>query len=286
MKKILLLICTITLFWFSIINTFAYNPTTGDKQKVEDLKLQLSGIIQENNEDLWHFYYQIKSLQRDHTFDQRIDYMLSSLFFYLRDKMNARKKIAQVLSKDYKKDFVDDLKDNIVKNDDIYENCLWWYQTLDDISFAYNYPTALLIASRYRETNCGYYLPSNGDGPFQILNEDYGTGEITEDIFVQSVIDYIEFSRNKYERYERANKADEDPKYKFKLSYTGVDYTGIVRHWALYNGLSGYTVYGDAKPMKPSYVFDGYEWEFADSLRFGILPKTIKILDRELANKY
>ena len=94
------------------------------------------------------------------------------------------------------------------------------------------------------------------------------------------------FSRNKYSRYERANKAENNPEFKINLSYSNVDYTSIVRHWALYNGLSWYTVYGDAKPMKPEYVFDGYGNDFANSLRFGILPKTIKILERELANKY
>ncbi|MEI7557984.1 MAG: hypothetical protein WCJ45_04055 [bacterium] len=46
---------------------------------------------------------------------------------------------------------------------------------MDTISFANDFPTALTIATRYRETNCGYYLPGNGDGPFQILSKDYGT---------------------------------------------------------------------------------------------------------------
>ena len=64
--------------------------------------------------------------------------------------------------------------------------------------FANNFPTALTIATRYRETHCGYYLPSNGDGPFQILSKDYGTGEINEDTFTQSIQDFIDFSKGKY----------------------------------------------------------------------------------------
>jgi len=54
------------------------------------------------------------------------------------------------------------------------------------------------MAIRYREASCGYYLPSNGDGPFQIISKDYGTGEITENIFVQSIQDFINFSQSKY----------------------------------------------------------------------------------------
>ena len=57
---------------------------------------------------------------------------------------------------------------------------------MDTLSFANNFPTALTIATRYREANCGYYLPANGDGPFQILSKDYGTGQITEAKFLQT----------------------------------------------------------------------------------------------------
>jgi hypothetical protein len=75
------------------------------------------------------------------------------------------------------------------------DNCIGWYNTLDDISFAHNFPTALTMAVWYRETTCAYFLPSNGDGPFQILDKDYGTGEITSKIFVDTVVDFMEFTR-------------------------------------------------------------------------------------------
>jgi len=58
------------------------------------------------------------------------------------------------------------------------------------------------MAVRYRETHCGYYLPKNGDGPFQILSKDYGTGEITPDLFIQTVQDFITFSKIKYGNYK------------------------------------------------------------------------------------
>ena len=43
------------------------------------------------------------------------------------------------------------------------------------MSFANDFPTALTIAVWFRESTCGYYLPKNGDGPFQIVSKDYGT---------------------------------------------------------------------------------------------------------------
>ena len=93
-------------------------------------------------------------------------------------------------------------QEDIMKDEPVSEYCIGRYNTLDDIAFTHDYPTAVLIATRYRETNCGYYLPRNGDGPFQIVNKDYGTGDIDEAAFVESVLDFVEFSKNKYSRYE------------------------------------------------------------------------------------
>ena len=166
-----------------------------------------------------------------------------------------------------------------MKDKSVDASCLGWYNTLDDIAFTHDYPTAVLIATWYRETNCGYYLPRNGDGPFQIVSKDYGTGEIDEATFVQSVLDFIEFSKNKYDRYEGANNANG---HIVELSYTGITFTGIVRHGALYNGLSGYTAYGDAQPLNPHYVWDNYGEEYSGALRFGLFPQTLKIMEWEL----
>lgn len=73
---------------------------------------------------------------------------------------------------------------------------------MDTISFANNFPTALTIATWYRETHCGYYLPANGDGPFQILSKDYGTGQITEAKFLNMMQDFIDFSKAKHLQYK------------------------------------------------------------------------------------
>jgi hypothetical protein len=73
---------------------------------------------------------------------------------------------------------------------------------MDTISFANNFPTALTIATRYREVTCGYYMPTNGDGPFQIVSKDYGTGQMTEAKFLQTIQDFIDFSKAKHLQYK------------------------------------------------------------------------------------
>jgi hypothetical protein len=50
------------------------------------------------------------------------------------------------------------------------------------------------MATWYRESTCAYYLPSNGDGPFQIVNADYGTGDMDEKVFVNTITDFLEFA--------------------------------------------------------------------------------------------
>ncbi len=263
--------------------SFAYQPTAEDEQTLVSLRSQLIDIINDNNEDLRDFYYQIRHLQNTYQFEERVDYLLTDLKNYLWTRIQAQKRQAKFLSKSDKQTFVDQYKWNIMKEKEIDPNCIGRYNTLDDIAFSFDYPTAVLIATRYRESNCGYYLPHNGDGPFQIVGKDYGTGEITEETFVQSVIDFIKFSKDKYKRYQQANATSW---YTVDLSYTGITLTGIVRHGALYNGLSWYTVYSDAQPLNPHYVWDNYGIEYSGAIRFGLVPQTIRILEWELQNSY
>ncbi|NOZ43981.1 MAG: hypothetical protein GXP45_02370 [bacterium] len=269
----------IALFFFSAHSLFAYQASDADLAKLQSLKTQIMDIVQDNNEDLRDFYYQIRHLQNSYRFDERIDFLLTELKNYLWTRLQVQKRQAKTLAYPQKKAFLEQYQDPIINNSEIEANCIGWYNTLDDIAFAFNYPTALLIATRYRESNCAYYLPHNGDGPFQIINEDYGTGEITEATFVKSVVDFIRFSKNKYQRYENANSTSG---YTVDLSYTGLTLTGIVRHAALYNGLSGYTVYGDAQPLNPHYLWDNYGEEYSGAQRFGLFPQTLRVLKWEL----
>lgn len=280
--KFWLFVCAVAIIVASD-SVLAYQPTDKDSATLVSLRTQLLDIIDDNNEDLRDFYYQIRNLQNKYSFDDRIDYMLTDLKNYLWTRIQVQKRAAKFESKATKQAFVDDYKWEIMKEKELDSNCIGRYNTLDDLAFSFDYPTAVLIATRYRETNCWYYLPSNGDGPFQVVGRDYGTGEITEEKFVQSVIDFIRFSKDKYSRYEGANSASW---LIVNLSYTWFDMTGIVRHGALYNWLSWYTVYGDAQPLNPHYVRDNYTEEYSGALRFWLFPHTVRVLEWEMENEY
>lgn len=265
---------------------FAYTPTTQDIVDTAILSNKLGEITSGKNISLRNYYDQTRNLQIQYSSDERLNYMLWKIKDYLYEKIYTQKTKAKILSKAFKQDFVDEYLSGVMIDEETGVNCTGWYNTLDDMSFIYDLPTALTTAIWYRESTCGYYLPKNGDGPFQIESKDYGTGQITSDVFIQSVEDFLVFANNKIDRYESVNKAEEDTGYKINLSYTGFDLTWIVRFGALYNSLSGNTVYGNILPKRPGYVWDGYGEEYSWAIRYGILPKMIKSLERELENAY
>jgi hypothetical protein len=93
--------------------------------------------------------------------------------------------------------------------------------------------------------------------------------------------DFIDFSKWKRTQYKT--------KLWINLTYTGFDMTWLVNHTALYNGAtitwsttSGY----QALPINPRYAYDGYGQQYSGALRYGLIPKFLKVLDWELKNSY
>lgn len=278
MKKYLAIICIIL---GSVGISVAYNPTETDTQQLNKIKWVLNTV---SSNDLWNYYQQFAKLQKAvFTQDDKLNYLLTNLRDYSYSQFSILKNLAKQQSKAEKTDFFNTYKNNIILDQDVYNNCLGWYNTIDNISFANNFPTALTLAVWYRESTCSYALPKNGDGPFQIISKDYGTGDITEELFVKTVEDFIEFAQNKIKRYNDRNASND---LSIDLSYTGASYTDLLRFAALYNGLSWGTVYGEISPAAPKYFFEGYQTDqrSGESKKFWIFPKYLKLIERELNN--
>lgn len=274
MKKNLLALLVI---WIAIlgVSSAAYVPTAKDTSNIKSLKNQLDTLIQNNNINLRDFYNQTTQLQSQYSWDGRLNYMLWELNTYLYTNLSAQKTAAKATTKVAKKEFLDEY--NTWYDTGItltVDQCSLQYNTIDNISFAYDMPTAVTMAIWYRESNCGFYLPKNWNWPFQITTKDYGTWEMNQQLFIQTVTDFLEFSKNKLSKYNLS----------WNLTYNNFDYTGIVNFAALYNGgtRSGWVV----TPNNPNYVFDGYGEAYSWAKRFGVLPQALKMLERELDNKY
>lgn len=256
--------------------TLAYEPTSQDITMINTLKTQFDTISSGNMQTKWDFYIQLKTLQEQFSGYEKLNYYLASISTHLITQVNTEKIKAKAASKSFKEGFFNQYSWNFSKDITTADTCDGRYNTMDSISYANNFPTALTIATRYRETNCGYYLPNNGDGPFQILSKDYGTGIITEAKFLNTMQDFIDFSKAKRTQYKS--------KLWISLTYTGFDWTWIVNHGGLYNG--GIISWNIVNPLNPRYLYDGYGQEYSWATRYGLVPKFLKVLDWELKNTY
>ena len=267
----------IVIFWFCWISEAKYTLTWDELKQFNNQKITLT---QASNNWLWSYYVQLSKWSNLLENDERLATISSGLRDYAYSQFDSRKKIAKQQYMSEKSDFLDEYRWDIMMEEEFpIDNCIWWYNTIDNISFANDFPTALTLAVWYRESNCGYYLPSNGDWPFQIVSKNYGNWEITEEIFKQTIQDFIDFAKNKVDNYNK--KADDDfPA--LKLSYTWFDYTWVVSFAALYNWWTrtGWMV----QPNAPKYVFDGYGEKYANAKKYWLFPAFLKLISWELNN--
>ncbi len=278
-KYIYWLLCTL-LFCGYTSQVIAYTPTEQDINRLNQLKATLDTINSGNVKDIRNFMQQIKEIQPLVNHEPKIAYLLQELQTHLHNQFSTAKiKTKQSSKSDWIK-FLEQNNTGIIEIT-MDDKCFWRYNTIDNISFANNFPTALTMAIRYRESHCGYYLPKNTNWPFQIISKNYWTGEITEKIFFTTVQDFIDFSKAKLGKYKS--------KVYQNISYTGTDIKSIVSYAALYNGW--YISWDKVIPNAPKYVYEWYSlynsWEFASwTIRHGILAKFIKTLEYEINTHY
>ena len=273
----ILVLSLVAVFGFVWITSAAYKLTGDDLQNFNSNKVTIS---QASNEGLWSYYTQLVKWYDILKNDERLATVSSGLRDYAYSLFDSRKKLAKQQYVWEKANFLDEYAENIKMDEEFpIDKCVWWYNTIDNISFANDFPTALTIAVWYRESNCGYYLPANGDGPFQIVSKNYGSEEITEEVFKQTIQDFIDFSKKKIRTYN--NRAgDEYPE--IVLTYTWFDYTWFVNFAALYNWWT--RTGGMVVPNAPKYIFDGYGEDYANAKKYWLLPAFLEVLSWELTN--
>lgn len=279
------------LFGFSYAEN-TYVPTAEDTQTVNALNNVLDAMIEDDKKELWHWYNQIDTLYMAYANDWRLWYLLGEVDKHLRTRLDTMKKPAIIESIATKEAFVEQYTSWIIQEHTIPDRCWEMYELLDDLSFVYDIPTVITLGTWYVETTCGFYLPIHplygSNGPFQIISKDYGTWEMTMELFKETVEDFLIFSRHKYNLYgwARWNRLNG---YSVDVSYTWFDLTGVVRHGALYNGVASDhpmgNIYGDIRPKKDWYVYNNYKEERSGAVRHGFLPIVIKAAEWELENR-
>lgn len=122
------------------------------------------------------------------------------------------------------------------KDEEILWLCTKYYDEIDAIAREYDFPVELIIATWYREHTCKFFNPWNGWGNFQITSNYYTPGDITWAEFREQVIDFIEFSRAKWNYYDAIQTYGPEP---IDLTYNEFDLTSIRKQSILYNGITG-----------------------------------------------
>lgn len=264
---------TFAVFWLSTTN--AYTFTWDELAKINDQKTILN---QSSDKELRNYFVQLSDRFEILKSNDRLWSTVLELKDYAQSKFFTRKTAAYKEWEKLKSDFISQYSSGITFEEDFpKDRCFWRYNTIDNISFANDFPTALTIAVRYRESTCTYGLPSNGDWPFQIVSKDYWTGEINEKIFREIIQDFIDFAKKKIDRYNDKNEWEYPA---INLTYTWFSYEDLWKFAGLYNGLSGSTIYGEIGPAIPKYFLEWYE-NFENSKRFWLFPAFIKVLERE-----
>lgn len=163
------------------------------------------------------------------------------------------------------------------------------YQLVDDRSYAFNIPTPLVLATLDIESSCNWYKPANGDGVFQLIAKDYGTGTLTTGQRIMMMYDFSALVRWKHAWYHTANKLSKDTcvtkdmsltgqTAPICLTYTSMDLDSIIKHGALYNGLANATIKWDIKPWAPAYVYGRYTDAYSGSVKDGLIVRVLKVL--------
>jgi len=155
----------------------------------------LDTFIAGDKEVLWRFYSQLLDIDDVFAHDARMNDKIGEIRDHLHTKLQTMKTSELLNGKFIKEEFVRLYEPNIIKEHSIPQKCRDRRQFMDDISFVHNLPTAITMATWYAESTCGFYLPIHprygSNGPFQIITKDYGTGEMTESLFRQTVQDFV-----------------------------------------------------------------------------------------------
>lgn len=156
----------------------------------------------------------------------------------------------------------------------ILQTCVQYYDQIDEIARAHDFPTPLIIATRYREHTCHFNNPANGRGNFQITSHYYEPGEITRAQFEEQVVNFINFSRAKRARYDNLLLRDD---VSINMTHDAYDLISIQKHAILYNGIKAGTT-----PATNDYA--NRNFGNGPDGKDGIVAMFLKVLQREIQN--
>ncbi len=196
MKKVISFIFVISL---SLSTTLGYQLNTKEEKQVNEAKEFIQSLATEKK--LNWFESKIKSFKY-----ASIKYQRNEKISYVLDEIkNELEKVYENKTNEIenKKLFVEKYWKDIASWMRVHPRCLEHYDFVDKVARENNFPTALILATWYREHSCLMTSPSNWQWAFQIVSQRYEPWEISKDDLEEKIINFIEFSKAKWDYWEQ-----------------------------------------------------------------------------------
>lgn len=243
MKKIFLIV----LILFLITNqSFAFELSQEKNTALINAKSKIWLLKPEKN---INWYYKLKSKLEENinnTQNEEKIFILTELkneVWYIIDSykpVNFDKINHNIINtnSNFKTDFYNNYWKNILNTIKLRTSCTKHYDFVDKIAKKNNFPTALLIATWSKESNCWLFNPYNTWGPFQITSQYHKPWEISLEEFEIIAQKYIDFSKWKI-KYFNSNSSYQKRFWNEKIDFSYDNYTlkDLQLYAVLYNGI-------------------------------------------------
>jgi len=255
MIKINRLFSLFFLYFLLVPDTFSYELSQEKKDQLNHIKFYLNSDIENRDLDFyqekldkinlilpknrdniqkWQYLNQIKLI---------LEEIIKNNYVQIEENIELNlnnKKDIDFIIENYKNFELEFLKKywNDILWWDILDKCMQHYDYIDVISKQNNFPTPLVIATWRIEGGCNLSNPNNWWWPFQITSQYYKPWKVTLDDFWKSVVNFINFSKNKWSKYEKnKNLKQKFTQEKINITYENYTIEDIRIHSALYNWL-------------------------------------------------
>ncbi len=288
MRKNFLIVCFFSFLfsWFFFFSDRSLAFFSGDDVLMTQIENNVDSLFLKKRSSEWteQLLEKVRLVMEQYRDEPAKTDLLEKTLVYIRQKTLYRK---NTILKQKKKDFVEQLWSGIVtKSSWIPENCLRKYSFLNQLGVEQDFPTALIVATWWKEWSCRMSLPANGYGVFQITSHDYGTGDFGGAGLREQAQHFIDFARAKAAYYDKANLASG---YTLELNYGQFDYRDLRNHAVLYNAISWTVRKEFLDPRRQDYVI-GNLWSGANvttgTISDGLVTRFVKLLEWEVNEFY
>lgn len=288
MKKKILLLIIFTLF-FKI--TSAYEPSQDDIKSINTIKEKLWDISSLKWEKWFlerisRFEKIIPKFEKNERYNYALTSVLDEMKIIVNTYWNTQNSVSNdIIQDDYKtfaKAFFNNYWNEITTSLEVDERCKKYFDFVDEIARENNFPTELIIATWWIESNCNLYNPWNWRWPFQIIWDWQEPWDITLDEFKEDVNHFIRFSKNKWKYFNTNTYVNYKERFwseNINITYDNYTMREIKLHWVLFNWVSSDTTL-DFNTFVNNNLYPERQWNYD-----WLATRFLKILNWRVNNK-